>query len=38
MVMKPGRYTFVDFVRVGVPLTLVVGTLAVPLAALLYAT
>lgn len=36
MVMKPGSYGFVDFVRVGVPLTIVVGVLAVPLAALLY--
>jgi di/tricarboxylate transporter len=36
MVMKPGGYKFVDFVRVGVPLTVVVGAVAIPLAALLY--
>ena len=28
MVMKPGGYKFVDFVRVGVPLTVVVGAVA----------
>jgi di/tricarboxylate transporter len=38
MVMKPGGYTFSDFVRVGVPLTIVVGALAVTLATLLYPT
>ena len=36
MVMKPGGYRFVDFVRVGVPLTVVVGAVAIPLAVLFY--
>jgi di/tricarboxylate transporter len=36
MVMKPGGYKFVDFVRVGVPLTVVVGAVAIPLAVLFY--
>ncbi len=36
MVMKPGGYKFFDFVRVGVPLTVVVGAVAIPLAVLLY--
>ncbi|MGI9643181.1 MAG: SLC13 family permease [Acidimicrobiia bacterium] len=36
MVMKPGGYTFSDFVRVGVPLTIVVGALAIWLATLVY--
>ena len=35
MVMKPGGYEFFDFVRVGVPLTVVVGAVAIPLAVLL---
>lgn len=38
MVMKPGGYIFFDFVRVGVPLTIVVGAVAIPLAVLLYPT
>ena len=36
MVMKPGGYSFSDFVRVGVPLTIVVGAVAVTLATILY--
>ena len=36
MVVKPGGYKFVDFVRVGVPLTVVVGAVAIPLAVLFY--
>jgi di/tricarboxylate transporter len=36
MIQKPGGYSFMDFVRVGVPLTLILGVVAVPLAALLY--
>lgn len=38
MVMKPGGYTFTDFVRVGVPLTVLVGAVAVSLALLVYPT
>jgi len=36
MVQEPGGYNFMDFVRVGLPLTIVLGVVAVPLAALLY--
>ncbi len=36
MVQKPGGYSFADFVKVGLPLTVVVGAVAVPLAPLLY--
>jgi di/tricarboxylate transporter len=36
MVQEPGGYNFMDFVRVGLPLTLLLGVVAVPLAALLY--
>jgi di/tricarboxylate transporter len=36
MVQKPGGYNFLDFVRVGLPLTVILGVVAVPLAALLY--
>ena len=36
MVQKPGGYTFVDFVKVGLPLTLIGGAVAIPLAPLLY--
>ena len=36
MVMKPGGYSFSDFVRVGVPLTIVVGAVAVALATIVY--
>jgi di/tricarboxylate transporter len=36
MVQEPGGYNFMDFVRVGLPLTVVLGVVAVPLAALLY--
>ena len=36
MVQKPGGYTFMDFVKVGLPLTLIGGAVAVPLAPLLY--
>lgn len=36
MVQKPGGYTFSDFVKVGLPLTVIVGAVAIPLAALLY--
>ena len=36
MVMGPGRYELVDFVKVGLPLTLVLGAVAVPLAAWRY--
>lgn len=36
MVQKPGGYTFNDFLKVGLPLTIIVGLVAVPLAPLLY--
>jgi di/tricarboxylate transporter len=36
MVQKPGGYTFIDFLKVGLPLTIIVGVVAIPLAALLY--
>ncbi|MGI9577772.1 MAG: SLC13 family permease [Microthrixaceae bacterium] len=36
MVMKPGGYKFSDFVRVGIPLTIVVGALAIALATVVY--
>jgi len=38
MVMKPGGYTFFDFVRVGAPLTIIVGALAIGLATIAYPT
>jgi di/tricarboxylate transporter len=36
MVQGPGGYTFGDFARVGVPLTLLVGAVVLPLALLVY--
>jgi di/tricarboxylate transporter len=36
MVMKPGRYTFGDFAKVGVPLTIVLGVVAIGLTAVIY--
>ena len=36
MVMEPGGYKFADFVKVGVPLTILLGVVVVPLAWLLY--
>jgi len=36
MVQKPGGYAFVDFVKVGFPLTLIVGAVALGLSFLLY--
>ncbi len=36
MVQKPGGYTFIDFVKVGLPLTIIGGAVAIPLAPLLY--
>ena len=36
MVYEPGGYTFADFSRVGVPLTILLGFVVVPLAALFY--
>lgn len=36
MVQGPGGYSFVDFAKVGLPLTIIVGFVAVPLAPLLY--
>ncbi len=36
MVQKPGGYTFIDFVKVGLPLSLIGGAVAIPLAPLLY--
>lgn len=36
MVMKPGRYTFGDFAKVGIPLTIVLGVIVVGLAIVLY--
>ena len=36
MVQEPGKYTFMDFVKVGVPLTIIVGIIAVFLAPIFY--
>lgn len=36
MVQEPGGYTFNDFFKVGLPLTIIIGVVAVPLAPLLY--
>jgi di/tricarboxylate transporter len=36
MVYEPGEYQFMDFVKVGTPLTILLGFVVVPLAALLY--
>ncbi len=36
MVQGPGGYTFTDFAKVGLPLTIIVGLVAVPLAPFLY--
>ena len=36
MVQEPGDYTFTDFAKVGLPLTIIVGLVAVPLAPFLY--
>lgn len=36
MVQEPGGYTFTDFAKVGLPLTIIVGFVAVPLAPFLY--
>ena len=36
MVQEPGGYTFGDFARVGVPLTLIVGAVVLSLAPLVY--
>ena len=36
MVQTPGKYTFMDFVKVGLPLTIIVGIIAVILAPLVY--
>ena len=36
MVQKPGNYTFSDFMKVGLPLTLIVGIVALVLAPILY--
>jgi di/tricarboxylate transporter len=36
MVQEPGGYTFADFARVGVPLTLVIGAVVLSLAPLVY--
>ena len=36
MVQKHGGYTFIDFVKVGLPLTLIGGAVAIPLASPLY--
>jgi di/tricarboxylate transporter len=36
MVQKPGQYSFADFVKVGLPLTLIVGAVALVLSFLLY--
>ena len=37
MVQKPGNYGFVDYAKVGVPLTIIVGIVAIWLAPILYA-
>ena len=36
MAQKPGGYGFLDYARVGVPLTIVVGIVAILLAPVLY--
>jgi di/tricarboxylate transporter len=36
MVQTPGKYTFMDFVKVGLPLTIIVGIIAVALAPIVY--
>lgn len=36
MVMKPGGYTFGDFAKVGLPLTIVLGVVVIALTALIY--
>jgi di/tricarboxylate transporter len=36
MVQTPGKYTFVDYVKVGLPLTIIVGIIAVLLAPRIY--
>jgi di/tricarboxylate transporter len=36
MVQKPGKYTFLDYVKLGLPLTIVVGIIVVLLVPLLY--
>jgi di/tricarboxylate transporter len=36
MVYEPGGYRFTDFVKVGLPLTVLLGVIAVPLTAWLY--
>ena len=36
MVQKPGGYVFSDFARVGMPLTLIVGTIVIFLAPIFY--
>jgi di/tricarboxylate transporter len=36
MVYEPGDYQFMDFVKVGTPLTILLGLIVVPLAAFLY--
>jgi di/tricarboxylate transporter len=36
MVQEPGHYTFVDFVKVGLPLTIIVGLVVVLLAPVVY--
>jgi di/tricarboxylate transporter len=36
MVQKPGGYTFSDFAKVGIPLTLIVGAIVILLAPIMY--
>jgi di/tricarboxylate transporter len=36
MVWRPGGYSFVDFVRIGVPMTLIVGVMTVFLTPLIF--
>lgn len=36
MVQEPGKYTFMDFAKVGLPLTIIVGIVAVILAPIVY--
>ncbi|MCB9138824.1 MAG: SLC13 family permease [Caldilineaceae bacterium] len=36
MVQEPGKYTFIDYVKLGVPLTIVVGLIAMLIVPLLY--
>lgn len=36
MVQQPGKYTFVDYVKIGLPLTLVAGLVAILLVPLFY--